>query len=238
MPARIIPVLDVLGGHAVHAVAGDRAHYRPVRSRVHPLPDPLGLALAYRERLGFGEVYLADLDAIAGRPPALGLVRALSVAGMRVWVDAGLRDGSAVAGLLDAGAARLVAGLESIAGPTALAGVLRAAGAGSVALSLDLRDGRPVVAEGAGWSGPEADSIADEAVALGCRCLLVLDLARVGTGRGTGSIALLGRLRDRHPGVELVAGGGVSGPGDVAELAALGVSAVLVGSALHDGRLP
>ena len=32
---RIFPVLDLKGGQAVHALGGDRDHYRPVRSVLH-----------------------------------------------------------------------------------------------------------------------------------------------------------------------------------------------------------
>ena len=68
MPMRIIPVLDLQGGQAVHAIAGDRAHYRPIQSVLHEGPDPIGLARAYRDSLGLRDLYLADLDAIAGAP--------------------------------------------------------------------------------------------------------------------------------------------------------------------------
>ena len=49
---RVIPVLDVKDGLAVHAVGGQRSHYRPVRSLLHPSADPLDLARAYRDILG------------------------------------------------------------------------------------------------------------------------------------------------------------------------------------------
>src|SRR5947209_7775724 len=62
---RIIPVLDLKAGLAVHAVAGDRAYYQPIRSILHQGSDPIGLARAYRDKLGLSDLYVADLDAIA-----------------------------------------------------------------------------------------------------------------------------------------------------------------------------
>jgi phosphoribosylformimino-5-aminoimidazole carboxamide ribotide isomerase len=94
---RIIPVLDVRRGRAVHAVAGHRAHYRPLESILHAEPDPLELARAMQDRLGAPEVYLADLDAIEGGPRAEGLYRAISGLGLRLWVDPGVRDAEAAA---------------------------------------------------------------------------------------------------------------------------------------------
>src|SRR5438445_13047765 len=80
-------------------------------------------------------------------------------------------------------------------------------------------------------------SIAFKAVQLGIRRLLVLDLARVGTGGGTGTEALCKELLQRHPEIELAAGGGVRAQQDLRSLKEGGIAAVLAASALHDGRL-
>ena len=48
---RVIPVLDIKNGQAVHAVAGIRSHYRPLQSILHPSCEPLELARAYRDLL-------------------------------------------------------------------------------------------------------------------------------------------------------------------------------------------
>ncbi len=67
---RVIGVVDLRGGQAVHAIAGDRERYVPVRSiagRAIEAGDPLTLSRAYHESLGINELYVADLDALAGR---------------------------------------------------------------------------------------------------------------------------------------------------------------------------
>jgi phosphoribosylformimino-5-aminoimidazole carboxamide ribotide isomerase len=237
---RIIPVLDLKAGQAVHAVAGDRAHYRPLRSILHDDSDPLELARAYRDRLGATELYLADLDAIAGGPPATGLQQAIVRLGLAVWVDAGVRSAEEVAistvPLTD-GSGVLVLGLETLAGPEELRAAVAQGHPDRLAFSLDLRDGRPLVAAGVDWGTDDPYRLAAVALECGLRRLIVLDLARVGTGRGVGTVSLLRALRRRHPGLELVAGGGIAGPGDLAALEDAGASAALVASALHDGRL-
>ena len=63
---RLIPVIDLLDGQAVHAVIGKREHYRPVKSVLCDTPDPFEVATAFRDRLGLNEIYIADLDAIQG----------------------------------------------------------------------------------------------------------------------------------------------------------------------------
>ena len=237
MSMRVIPVLDLQKGRAVHAVAGDRAHYQPVRSVLHEGPDPIGLARAFRDALGLRDLYLADLDAIAGAPPALPLYRELRAMGLSLWADPGVVDGASLGSLMDAGVSRIVTGLETVRGPGALTEILDLAGPDRLVFSLDLRDGLPRVAEGAEWGTSDPHALAESVLALGVRRLLLLDLACVGTGRGIGTMALLSDLAADHPEVEIGVGGGVAGPQDLASLGRAGASFLLIGSALHDGRI-
>jgi phosphoribosylformimino-5-aminoimidazole carboxamide ribotide isomerase len=67
--------------------------------------------------------------------------------------------------------------------------------------------------------------------------LIVLDVARVGRGGGTGTDDLCAELRRRWRDVCLIAGGGVRGVEHLWRLRAVGADAALVASALHDGTL-
>src|SRR2546427_12464540 len=87
---RIIPVLDLKEGVAVHAVRGERQSYMPVQSVLAPTADPVALASAFLTRLGLRDCYVADLDAIAGRGDHGPTVRAIAAAGLAVWLDAGV----------------------------------------------------------------------------------------------------------------------------------------------------
>jgi phosphoribosylformimino-5-aminoimidazole carboxamide ribotide isomerase len=80
-------------------------------------------------------------------------------------------------------------------------------------------------------------ALAEFTLVLGVRRLLLLDLARVGTDRGDGTLSLLACFHEAHPEVEIAVGGGIARPEDLPPLARAGASAVLVGSALHDGRI-
>ena len=88
---RILPVLDLKAGQVVHGIAGRRAEYRPIVSRLTASADPRDVAVAFVTQLGLKELYVADLDAIAGAPPALATFAALRALGCALWVDAGLR---------------------------------------------------------------------------------------------------------------------------------------------------
>jgi len=232
---RIVPVLDLKGGHVVRGVGGRREEYRPVVSRLTSSSAPADVAAAFRDQLGLRELYVADLDAIAGAPPALATYTTLQALGCALWVDAGLSNAGQAEPLLAAGVETIVAGLETLAGPEELARLCEHHGE-RVVFSLDLKESRPL-GDLSAWEAENAWGVASRAVALGTRRVLILDLSRVGGGEGTGTEELCRRLANEHPGVEVAAGGGVRGPDDLPRLRACGVSAVLVASALHDGRL-
>ena len=230
---RVIPVIDLKGGVAVHAVRGERERYRPLRSRIAEGSDPVQLTRAVRERLGLDELYVADLDAIAGGRGSPDVVAALAREG-RVMVDAGTAAATAVARLLELGVARVVIGTESLPGADAFRRLQAELPDAPLVLSLDLRDGR-VVSPDPELSGAVAvDAFARLAGA--AREAIVLDLARVGSGAGP-DVTLLGELHARFPDVELLAGGGVRDADDLRALAAAGTSGALVATALHGGAI-
>jgi phosphoribosylformimino-5-aminoimidazole carboxamide ribotide isomerase len=108
-----------------------------------------------------------------------------------------------------------------------------------VALSLDVRDDEPIVApaaSGALAAGGPPERVAARAAEAGVGAVIVLDLARVGTGTGL-NLGLIARVRTAVAGLTLLAGGGVRGLTDLQQLADLGCDAALVATALHDGRL-
>jgi phosphoribosylformimino-5-aminoimidazole carboxamide ribotide isomerase len=238
-PPRVIPVIDLLGGLAVHAWGGRRSEYSPVASVLCEGADPARLLRAYRDRLGLANVYLADLDAIANGQPALALYREAAREGIRLLVDAGRSNPAAVRELFQAGAHSVVVATESLPAPRLIADLVSAVGADGLVFGLDLSAGVPLVAPDATWRDVEPEAMLDVALDAGIRRFLVLDLARVGSGSGLGlgAVGLASRFKARHAAIEVTVGGGVSGPDDLRRLAGLGIDAVLVGSALHDGRM-
>lgn len=235
--ARIIPVLDVMDGQVVRAVGGRRELYRPLESRLTASTDPATVADAVLAAAGTNELYVADIDAIRRHRPRLGWIRPLTDRDCRVLVDAGLRYVADARLIIDAGASAVVAATETLRSTDELRAVLAAIGPERVILSLDLRNGR-LVGDVSVWGDADNPATAvATAVGYGVRRVIVLDLARVGTGIGIGTEVLCGKLRAAFPDVELIAGGGVRTWGDVERAAKAGANAVLVASGLHDGTL-
>jgi HisA/HisF family protein len=227
---RVVPVIDLKGGAAVHAVRGERERYRPLSSRLVAGADPVAVTRAVRDRLGLDELYVADLDAIAGGAVHRELAAALAREA-RVMLDAGATEPAAVAALVELGVERVIVGTESLPGAGALRRLRAALPAAPLVVSLDLRAGRTLSPD-PGLAGLDpADALALLADA-GAEEVIVLDLARVGSGEGP-DVALLATLRARFPGLALLAGGGVRDAADLRALAAAGASGALVATALH-----
>lgn len=237
---KIIPVLDILNQTVVRGVAGQRETYRPLQSDLTPSSEPLDLARAIRAAFGLTEFYVADLDAILHQQQNRSLYESLLADGFTFLLDCGLRTAADCAALIDFEGISIVAGLETLAGPDELKALVRQWGRERTLFSLDLKQGQPLVsaAAGNGFAAYEDPlHIAELAREQGVEQLILLDLAQVGTGQGTGTEALCSTLRSQHPELTLVTGGGIRNADELKEQAALGADGVLVASALHDGRL-
>ncbi len=188
-------MIDLLNGQAVHAVGGRRAYYQPIQSILHASSEPIPLARALRDSLGLQTLYLADLDAIAGCPPRLDIVsrRSLTQAFTSGSTPASAMSTSLAPLLeLDPASSTIIAGLETVRRPTRAD---RHRGTGRSGPGC-LQSG-PVrrTAHGSPRRRPGGPKIrcelAEAAIECGVRHLLILDLARVGTGRGLGTSDLI-----------------------------------------------
>ena len=66
---QVIPVIDLKGGAVVRGVAGERAGYQPIVSAIARDARPETVASALVRTSGASELYVADLDAVAGAEP-------------------------------------------------------------------------------------------------------------------------------------------------------------------------
>ena len=236
---RLIPVLDVMGGQVVRAVGGLREKYRPISCPLTGSRKPFDVANALLQLSGATELYVADLDAITGKPVVSPAVRTLlELCPVPTWLDAGIGR-SDVLDFPPAPNLRPVVGFETCRAWEILLETILEPLKRPVAFSLDLKDGR-LLGNWRGWglkNERDVMTLARRVVGMGVRTLIVLDLARVGMGGGAGTEPLLGAIRSEFPEVDLIAGGGVRNWDDVEQLGEAGATGVLVASALHDGTL-
>ncbi len=235
---RLIPVIDLLDGQAVHAIKGDRGRYLPVRSALCDTPDPMMIARAFRDRLGLREVYIADLNAIQGKSPAghRDCIASLACSeGLDVILDAGISSVAGALAWLSLGVRKAIIGAETLDQLSALQQFPERIGPNRLIFSLDMRAGRILT------RCPELNVLPPiEALSLisqsGWLEVILLDIDRVGSERGI-DISLLAKARAGFPDLNILVGGGVANPEQLLELKSMGIEGVLAATALHRGTV-
>jgi len=182
---KVIPVIDIRRGVAVHARRGERTRYRPIRSVLLRDADPVALLRAYRTSLGTTSVYVADLDAISGHGENLDVVgeMAASEPGLELFVDAGIRSVSGARALLRSGASKIILASESLASLDEASPPFAELGPSRAVFSIDLRDRKVVWRDGSSES-TDPYEVAARLPPIGFLDTIILEMEKIGTGGG------------------------------------------------------
>lgn len=223
-----VPVLDLLDGQVVHAVRGERAAYRPLQTPLAPSSHAPAVLTGLLHLYPFRQCYLADLNALQNRGNSDHEIAELvkQHAQVEFWVDAAFGSRATLPIYLTAPNVRCVIGSESLRDRSAyVACRARCSGRWEPILSLDHHAGAALgpaeLFTQSCWWTPQ---------------VIAMNLDYVGSSRGP-DLALLARLQKSAPDCAVIAAGGVRDAADLVALRAQGVAAVLLATALHDGRV-
>jgi len=221
----LYPAIDVRAGRVVRMRRDD-----PHTEVAYP-HDPVTLAERYA-REGARWVHVVDLDRVFGLGDQGALLADLA---RRVAADVqaggGVTTAATAGAVLDCGVRRVIVHPKAALAPGGLRAVAARCGGARLALALDVRRG--LVELGEGTARPAAD-LAREAVAAGIRIVVLTDLSREGR-LGGADVASATRLA-RDAAVDVVVSGGVGSLEELSAMRDAGVSGVVVGRALLDGR--
>jgi phosphoribosylformimino-5-aminoimidazole carboxamide ribotide isomerase len=217
----IIPVIDLMGGRVVHAKAGLRDDYAPIKSLLTQASDLRSVVADLHAFFPFKTMYIADLDAISGQPLALAQYQQLARHFPEIvfWLDVGIKEQKDLADLAKVVGIKPVLASETLQDISLLSDALKAV------LSLDFGQGQ-FLGDNRLWQQAE----------LWPHQVIIMNLDYVGVGQGP-DMALLKKVRAKNSQVNIVAAGGVRGIDDLELLKEASVAKVLVASALHDGSL-
>ena len=226
----IFPAIDMYGGKAVRLYRGDYEQMTVYSD------DPVSVARDF-VAAGAEQIHMVDLEgARDGDMPNLGTVREIYKAtGAFIELGGGIRSLDALARVFDAGVSRAILGTAAVSDPAFLEAAVAKYG-NKIAAGCDLTDGVVAVK---GWlesSGVTADDFFSRMTALGIDTMICTDIARDGAMRGANA-ALYGEIMAAHPGIKLVASGGVSGMEDIGRLRALNLYGAIVGKAYYTGAI-
>ena len=204
-----------MAGQVVHARRGCRESYPPLRSLLCGDAAPCLVVEGLLGLYPFATIYIADLDALMGKPPQERVLNEIVTAfpGIVFWLDRGLPVWAAPNVIP-------VIGSESLNEENL--GTLERPDRRFI-LSLDFRGGE--------FLGPPQLLTQTH---LWPERIILMNLSHVGANEGPDFAG--GRYYPSlHSGHRFVAAGGVRGAEDLEKLHGMGMTAALVASALHSG---
>jgi phosphoribosylformimino-5-aminoimidazole carboxamide ribotide isomerase len=223
-----------MGGRVVQGLRGERQHYRAVRSGLVAGSDPVAVARALCRECHGKAVYVADLDALEGRGDQRAVIRELrDDLGAEPWVDAGISDPETASRLLEAGAARVIVGTETLTDIGCLRAIRETLPPARMLVSVDVGDAG-VLSRCPAFSGQPPLAAVELLAGEDVTEIILLALRQVGTGEGP-DLETLRAVRDAFPELRLIVGGGVRTAEDLLALAEAGADGVLLATALHRG---
>lgn len=228
----LYPAIDLKGGQCVRLLRGEMSQATVFSD------DPAGQAQRF-VAAGCRYLHVVDLDgAFAGKPMNRAAVEAIvRVAGVPVQLGGGIRDRATIEGWFERGVRRVILGTAALADPGLVKSACRAF-PGRVVIGIDARGGRVAVEGWAKATERQALDLALEFEDAGAAAIVYTDIERDGALQGVNVAATAALARALS--TEVIASGGVASLDDLRALKAHeadGVSGVICGRALYDGRL-
>jgi phosphoribosylformimino-5-aminoimidazole carboxamide ribotide isomerase len=223
----VIPAVDVQDGEVVQLVQGERGTEKRYG-------DPVASAKRWVEQ-GASTLHMVDLDgAFEGeRANADAVGRVLGAVSVDVQLGGGIRTVDDATDLLERGVDRVILGTAAVENPDIVAEISEDY-PDSVMVSLDAKDGEVVVSGWTEGTGLDPAAAAERYEELGAGAILFTDVDVEGRldGVQTDPVRRVVEAVD----IPVVASGGVAALDDVRALHEAGAAAVVVGSALYEGR--
>ncbi len=227
----VIPAVDIKGGRCVRLFQGQ------MDKETFYSDDPAAMARKWAAK-GAKRIHVVDLDgAVSKRPVNLEPVKEIvKSAGVKIQVGGGIRDMETIRMYLDLGVDRVIIGTEAARNPEFVEEAC-ARFPGSIVVGIDAKNGLVSIE---GWTRTmdlKAVDLAKRFEESGVAAIHFTDIERDGTKVGPNITAT--RELARAVSIPVIASGGVSSLDDIVALRKLeqdGVTGVIVGRALYDGR--
>ena len=223
----VVPAVDMQDGQVVQLVGGERGTEKAYGEPTEAAKRWVGA--------GAETIHLVDLDgAFEGERANADAVEAIvDAVDVDVQLGGGIRTAEDAIGLLDSGVDRVILGTAAVETPE-IVGEISEEYPESVMVSLDAKGGEVVVSGWTEGTGLDPAEAATRYEAEGAGAILFTDVDVEGQLEGIrrDPVERIVEAVD----IPVVASGGVSTLSDVRTLREVGASAVVVGTALYEGR--
>jgi len=233
-PFTVFPAIDLRHGRVVRLRRGD-----PTKQTVYG-DDPATTARRWL-KAGASWLHVVNLDGAFGDDDSVNraaLIDILEVAvemGAQIQFGGGLHSLEAVEAALQMGVGRVVLGTLAVKQPDVLSLALAQFGPQHIAVGIDAKDGKVRIH---GWTEEASLTALDLAQDMrrrGLEWCIFTDVARDGVGNGvnvTASAKLAGTT-----GLRVIASGGIRDTEDIFQVRQAGLSGVIIGRALYEGKV-
>ena len=227
----IIPAIDILDNKVVRLTRGD--YENPT---VYDY-SPLDLAKRY-ERIGFKWLHLVDLSAAkTGKISTLPIIKEIKQnTKLKLQFGGGVRSDEQVSKLIESGVDKIIIGSLSIQNKSEFEKIVSKNDADKFVIAVD-SDNENILTKG--WTENSGVPIYDHigyCTEQYINTFLCTDVTKDGTLSGPNA-ALYGKIMERHPGINLIASGGISSLHDIIMLRSMNLHAAVVGKAIYEDKI-
>ncbi len=227
----IIPAIDIIGGKCVRLSQGDYD-----RKTVYN-ENPLEVARMF-EDAGLKRLHLVDLDGAKAKHIVnyKVLEQIASITNLVIDFGGGLKSDEDLKVAFESGAAMVTGGSIAVKEPEIFLSWLEKFGSEKIILGADAKDGNIAVS---GWQESTELSVIEfiaEFHEKGISKVISTDISRDGMLTGP-AFELYAEIMETLPKVEIIASGGIASMDDIYKLAEMGVSGVITGKAIYEGKI-
>ncbi len=241
---KLIPVLDLLNLQVVQGIGGKRESYLPIAdSVIASNAEPLHVLNAFFEKLALMDFYIADLNQIQWKRESnekalqnLEIIKKLSEnQKFSILLDGGCQTLADVKQQLALGIDYVVLGTETMKSLQFLDEIVSEIDPEKLILSIDLKGGE-LLTSSHQLQQTTPIELAQYADKIGIKAIIVLDLEKVGSQKGSLTDTLID-ITSSVSNTPVYTGGGVRSIEDIELLQENNISGALIATAFHKGKI-
>ncbi|MFA6617844.1 MAG: 1-(5-phosphoribosyl)-5-[(5-phosphoribosylamino)methylideneamino]imidazole-4-carboxamide isomerase [Candidatus Neomarinimicrobiota bacterium] len=227
----IIPAIDIIDGKCVRLSKGDYSSKKIYNE------DPYHVAKEYAEH-GIKRLHCVDLDGAKAKhiinDKAIAAI--CSVKELSVDLGGGIQCDEDIEKAFSLGAKQITAGSIAAKDPRKVEKWLKKYGPDKIILGADFKNGKIAIS---GWEESTSYDLIgflDDYISRGIKTVISTDISKDGMLEGT-AVKIYEMIKNRFPGLQLIASGGISCMDDIKVLNDLGIYGVIVGKAIYEKKI-
>lgn len=227
----LIPAIDIIDGKCVRLSQGDYDSKKVYNE------NPVEVAKEF-EAHGIRRLHVVDLDGAASHHVVnyRTLERIAGQTSLVIDFGGGVKSDEDLRIAFESGAQMVTGGSIAVHDPALFTRWIDTYGGDRIILGADVKECKIAVN---GWKDESACELfpfLEEYIYKGIKKVICTDISCDGMLQGP-SVSLYKEILEKHPGLGLIASGGVSSIDDIEKLQESGVPAVIFGKALYEGRI-